>query len=53
VRKIVAEARKRGEAKHSLTPGAARIRNLMLGMFLRLRGNRMFEEAYRYPAEWD
>jgi 2-polyprenyl-6-methoxyphenol hydroxylase-like FAD-dependent oxidoreductase len=53
VRKIVAEARKRGEAKHSLTPGAARIRNLMLGMFLLLRGNRMFEEAYRYPAEWD
>jgi 2-polyprenyl-6-methoxyphenol hydroxylase-like FAD-dependent oxidoreductase len=53
VEKIVAEARKRGEAKHPLTPGATRIRNLMLGLFLRLRGNRMFEDAYRYAAEWD
>jgi 2-polyprenyl-6-methoxyphenol hydroxylase-like FAD-dependent oxidoreductase len=53
VEKIVAEARKRGEAKHALTPGAARIRNFMLGMFLRLRGNRMFEDAYRYAADWD
>jgi len=53
VEKIVAEARKRGDAKHALTPGAAKIRNFMLGMFLRLRGNRMFEEAYRYAAEWD
>ena len=53
VEKIVAEARKRGDAKHALTPGAARIRNFILGMFLRLRGDRIFEEAYRYTADWD
>jgi 2-polyprenyl-6-methoxyphenol hydroxylase-like FAD-dependent oxidoreductase len=53
VEKIVAEARKRGEAKQALTPGAARIRNFILGMFLRLRGGRMFDEAYCYAADWD
>jgi 2-polyprenyl-6-methoxyphenol hydroxylase-like FAD-dependent oxidoreductase len=53
VEKIVAEARKRGESKHSLPPAGAKIRDLMLGMFLRLRGNRMFDEVYRYPALWD
>jgi 2-polyprenyl-6-methoxyphenol hydroxylase-like FAD-dependent oxidoreductase len=49
VEKIVAEARKRGEAKHTLTPGAARIRNFILAMFLRLRDKRMFEEP-RLPS---
>jgi 2-polyprenyl-6-methoxyphenol hydroxylase-like FAD-dependent oxidoreductase len=50
---LVAEARKRGEAKHALTPGAASVRNFILGAFLRLRGKRMFDEAYRYAIEWD
>lgn len=51
--KMVAEARKRGEAKHTLTPGAARIRDFILGAFLRLRRKRMFDEAYGYATEWD
>ncbi len=53
VETLVAEARKRGVAKHPLTPGATRVRNLVLGVFLRLRGKRMFEQAYRYAADWD
>jgi len=53
VGKLVTEARRRGHAKHARTPGEARIRNFIMGMFLRLRGNRMFEEAYRYAADWD
>lgn len=51
--KMIAEARKRGEAKHTLTPGAAKIRNFILGAFLRLRGKRMFDEAYDYAIEWN
>lgn len=53
VGKIIEEARKRGDAKHSLTPAAAKVRDFMLGAFLRLRGNRIFDEAYRYAVKWD
>jgi 2-polyprenyl-6-methoxyphenol hydroxylase-like FAD-dependent oxidoreductase len=53
VAKMIAEARKRGEAKHTLTPGAAKVRDFILGAFLRLRGTRMFDEAYDYATEWD
>lgn len=53
IEKIVAEARKRGESKHPLPPAGAKIRDFMLGMFLRLRGSRMFDEVYAYPALWD
>lgn len=51
--KMIAEARKRGDAKHTLTPGAAKVRDFILGAFLRLRGRRMFDEAYDYATEWD
>jgi 2-polyprenyl-6-methoxyphenol hydroxylase-like FAD-dependent oxidoreductase len=51
--KLIAEARKRGDAKHTLTPGAAKVRDFILGAFLRLRGRRMFDEAYDYVAAWD
>lgn len=53
VGKIIAEARKRGDTKHSLTPGAARVRDFILGAFLRLRGKRMFDEAYSHAIEWN
>lgn len=53
VGKLVAEARKRGDAKHTRTSGEARIRNFIMSIFLRLRGSRMFDEAYRYTVEWD
>ena len=46
--KMISEARKRGEAKQTLTPGAAKVRDFILGMILRLRGKRMFNEAYDY-----
>jgi 2-polyprenyl-6-methoxyphenol hydroxylase-like FAD-dependent oxidoreductase len=52
VETIVAEARKRGEGKHSLPPNAARIRDFMLSLFLRFRGKHLFDEAYRYQATW-
>ncbi len=51
--KIIAEARKRGEAKHTLTPGAAKIRDFILGTFLRLQGKRIFDEAYDYAIDWN
>lgn len=53
VLKMIAEARKRGEAKHTLTPGAAKVRDFILSVFLRLRGAQMFREAYDYAAAWD
>lgn len=53
VEKLIAEARKRGDAKQALTPGAAKIRDFILGAFLRLRGKRMFDEAYGYGCTWD
>jgi len=36
--KMIREARKRGDAKLTLTPGAAKVRDLILGAFLRLPG---------------
>jgi 2-polyprenyl-6-methoxyphenol hydroxylase-like FAD-dependent oxidoreductase len=53
VQKIVSDARKRGEAKHSLTPGAAKVRDFMLSMFLRFRGKQLFAEAYGFRTAWD
>lgn len=53
VAKLIAEARKRGDAKHTLTPGAAKVRDFILGTFLRLRGKRIFDEAYDYVIAWD
>lgn len=53
VEKIVADARKRGEHKHALPSNAAKVRDFMLSMFLRLRGKHMFDEAYQYAATWD
>ena len=52
VETIVAEARKRGEGKHSLPPNAARIRDFMLSLFLRFRGKHLFDDAYRYKETW-
>ncbi len=53
VEKIVAEARKRGEGKHAIPPNAAKIRDFMLSMFLRLRGKHLFDEAYQYRSTWN
>ncbi len=53
VLKMIAEARKRGETKHTLTPGAAKVRDFILSVFLRLRGAKVFQEAYDYAATWD
>lgn len=49
---IAAEARKRGDAKRTLTPSAARMRDVMLSLFLRVRGKHLFDKAYRYEATW-
>ena len=53
VNKIIANARKRGEAKRTLPPNAAKIRDFMLKQFLRFRGNRLFDEAYGYTETWN
>jgi 2-polyprenyl-6-methoxyphenol hydroxylase-like FAD-dependent oxidoreductase len=53
VEKIVAEARKRGESKHALTPGAAKIRDFMISLFLRFRGSHLNDTAYGYKATWE
>ena len=50
---MIAEARKRGDAKQTLTPGAAKVRDFILAAFLRLRGRKMFDEAYDYATEWE
>ncbi len=53
VEKIQAEARKRGEAKHALTAGAAKIRDFILSAFLRFRGRHLNDQAYGYRVAWE
>jgi 2-polyprenyl-6-methoxyphenol hydroxylase-like FAD-dependent oxidoreductase len=53
VQRLVATARKRGEGKHSLPPNAAKFRDFMLTQFLRFRGRRLFDEAYRHSEAWN
>jgi len=53
VDKIAAEARKRGDNKRTITPGEARVRDLIISLFLRFRGSRLNEVAYRYQLDWE
>jgi 2-polyprenyl-6-methoxyphenol hydroxylase-like FAD-dependent oxidoreductase len=53
VEKIIKAARKRGENKHALPPAGAKVRDFLMSAYLRLRGRHLFDEAYRYKAQWD
>lgn len=53
VERIVAEARRRGDRKQTLTPTAAWIRDQAISIMARLMGARMNKWIYSYNAEWD
>jgi 2-polyprenyl-6-methoxyphenol hydroxylase-like FAD-dependent oxidoreductase len=53
VEKIVAEGRKRGVAKEAVSPLVARIRNMMMRIFLKLFGIKGLDEVYGYKIDWE
>jgi 2-polyprenyl-6-methoxyphenol hydroxylase-like FAD-dependent oxidoreductase len=53
VEKIVAEGRRRGNDKHVVSPFQAKIREVMMAIFLNLFGIVGQEELYGYKVAWD
>ena len=53
VERIIAEARRRGDGKRTLSPRAAWIRDRVLSLFARVRGGRMNEWMYSYRIAWE
>lgn len=53
VEKIVAEGRKRGVGKQEVSPLQARIRNMMMSIFLKLFGIKGIDWVYRYKIDWE
>lgn len=52
VEKIVAEGRKRGVGKQAVSPFKAKIRNMMMSLFLKLFGIKGIDWVYKYKIEW-
>lgn len=52
VERIVAEARRRGDGKRTLTPTAAWIRDRVLSVFARVAGHKMNDWIYSYRTAW-
>ncbi len=53
VEKIVAEGRRQGSNKQIVTPFQAKIRDIMVTIFLNLFGERMQDWLYRYKIAWE
>jgi 2-polyprenyl-6-methoxyphenol hydroxylase-like FAD-dependent oxidoreductase len=53
VERIVAEGRRRGSDKKSVTPVESALRNTMLAIFINLFGERSQDWLYRYRIEWE
>jgi 2-polyprenyl-6-methoxyphenol hydroxylase-like FAD-dependent oxidoreductase len=53
VEKIVAEGRKRGADKKIVGPLRARIREIMMSVFINLFGEKGFDWLYRYKIDWN
>jgi len=52
VEKIVAEGRRRGVGKQAVSPLKAKMRNLMMSLFLKLFGLKGIDWVYRYKIDW-
>jgi 2-polyprenyl-6-methoxyphenol hydroxylase-like FAD-dependent oxidoreductase len=53
VERVVAEARRRGDGKKTLTPAAAWIRDRVISVLTRIWGDRMNDWMYSYRVAWD
>ncbi|PSL44833.1 2-polyprenyl-6-methoxyphenol hydroxylase-like FAD-dependent oxidoreductase [Chitinophaga niastensis] len=53
VEKIVAEGRKRSADKEALSPLKAKIRNIMMSIFLTLFGIKGLDWLYKYKIDWE
>jgi 2-polyprenyl-6-methoxyphenol hydroxylase-like FAD-dependent oxidoreductase len=53
VERIVAEGRRRGSDKKTVTPFESALRNAMLAVFFNLFGERSQDWLYRYRIDWD
>jgi 2-polyprenyl-6-methoxyphenol hydroxylase-like FAD-dependent oxidoreductase len=53
VERIIAAARKRGDGKRILSPTAAWIRDRVISIFVRVRGDRMNDWMYSYKNPWE
>lgn len=53
VEKIVAEGRKRGVGKQTVSPFQAKIRNMMMSIFLKLFGIKGIDWVYKYKIDWE
>lgn len=53
VERVVAEARRRGDGKRTLSPGAAWIRDRAISVLARVWGERMNDWMYSYRVAWE
>ena len=53
VERIVAEGRRRGSDKKTVTPFESALRNAMLAVFFSLFGERSQDWLYRYRIDWE
>lgn len=53
VERIVAEGRRRGGEKKSVSPFESALRNAMLAVFFNLFGERSQDWLYRYRIDWE
>ncbi len=53
VERVIAEARRRGDGKRTLTPATAWIRDRVISAFARFSGARMNHWMYSYKIDWE
>lgn len=53
VERIIAEARRRGDGKKTLAPTGAWIRDRIISVLARVRGDRMNDWMYSYKIDWE
>ncbi len=53
VERVIAEARRRGDGKRTLTPAAAWMRDRVISIFARVWGARMNDWMYSYKIAWE